>query len=133
MPRLVWLIDDSPANHRAAAATVAGLPAFVLAGFLDGDEAVAAFAACAARTPERLPEVVLMDFYLGDTRGDRVTEALRAVLTPRRVTIVGYSSVASGSQAIVAAGGDAIVRKRIAADGTNPDLRAYLAARAAAD
>jgi hypothetical protein len=34
--------------------------------------------------------------------------------------------VASGSRQIVASGGDLIVRKLTAADGTNPELRTYL-------
>jgi CheY-like chemotaxis protein len=123
---LVWIVDDAPQNHRAAAATIARLPPFALEGFLDGDEAVAEFTARAGRGPADLPRVILMDYYLGSTRGDDVTAALRAVHTPLTPIIVGYSSVASGSRAIVAAGGDLAVRKRIADDGTNPDLRVYL-------
>lgn len=127
MPMLVWLIDDAESNHRAAAATVAELPGIELEGFVDGEDALAEYAARAAHEPQTLPRVVLMDYYMDGLRGDEVTERMRAIhavaFTP---VIVGYSSVASGSRSIVDAGGDAVVRKRIASDGTNPDLRVYL-------
>ncbi|MBN8524963.1 MAG: response regulator [Planctomycetes bacterium] len=127
MPTLVWLIDDAESNHRAAAATIAQLPGFELEGFIDGEDALAAYAQRAAHEPQTLPRIVLMDYYMGGLRGDEVTERMRAIhaiaFSP---VIVGYSSVASGSRSIVEAGGDTVVRKRIAHDGTNPDLRVYL-------
>lgn len=123
---LVWIVDDALSNHRAVGATILRLPEFACEGFTDGDEAVAEFAHRAAHTADRLPRVILMDFYLGGTRGDEVTERIRAVHTPLTPIIVGYSSVSSGSRQIVAAGGDVIVRKHAASDGTNPDLRLYL-------
>ncbi len=123
---LVWIVDDASSNHRTVAATVAEMPEFSHEAFADGDEAVAEFTHRAAHAAERLPRVILMDFYMGDTRGDEVTERIRAVHTPLTPIIVGYSSVASGSRQIVAAGGDLVLRKLTAADGTNPDLRVYL-------
>jgi len=126
VPILVWIVDDAPSNQRAVGATILRLPAFACEGFGDGEEAAAEFAHRAVHAPERLPRVILMDFYLGHVRGDDITERIRAVATPLTPIIVGYSSVSSGSRQIVAAGGDLIVRKHTAADGTNPDLRAYL-------
>lgn len=123
---LVWIVDDAPSNHRVAEATVARLPEFSCEGFLDGDEAVAEFAHRVAQAPARLPRVILMDFYLGGTRGDEVTGRIRAVHTPLTPIIIGYSSVGSGSRQIVEAGGDLVLRKLCARDGTNPDLRVYL-------
>lgn len=127
MPVLVWIIDDAEAHHRAAAATIAELPAFELEGHMDGETALVEYALRAKTAPETLPRIVLMDYYMGDLRGDEVTERMRAIhaiaFSP---VIVGYSSVASGSRSIVAAGGDVVVRKLIAQDGTNPELRVYL-------
>jgi CheY-like chemotaxis protein len=126
MPMLVWIVDDASSNHRAVMATVQRMPEFTCEGFLDGDEAVAEFTHRTRHAADRLPRVILMDFYLGGTRGDDLTERLRAVHTPLTPIIVGYSSVASASRQIVAAGGDLVLRKHTAFDGTNPDLRLYL-------
>ena len=126
LPMLVWIVDDALSNHRAVGATILRLPAFTCEGFTDGDEAVAEFTYRTMHAADRLPRVILMDFYLGGTRGDDITERIRAVHTPLTPIIVGYSSVGSGSRQIVAAGGDVIVRKQTASDGTNPDLRQYL-------
>lgn len=127
MAMLVWIVDDADSNHRAAAATIAALPAFELECFHDGEDALAEYALRAKTAPQTLPRIVLMDYYMGDLRGDEVTERMRAIhaiaFSP---VIVGYSSVASGSRSIVDAGGDVVVRKMVARDGTNPELREYL-------
>ncbi len=126
MPILIWIVDDGPTHHRTVEATVARFPEFACEGFLDGEEAVAEFTRRVAHAPERLPRVILMDFYLGSTRGDEVTAQIRAVHTPLTPIIIGYSSVGSGSRQIVEAGGDLVLRKLCAKDGTNPELRVYL-------
>lgn len=127
MPIRLWLVDDSEPHHAAARATIAGLPAFELESFHEGDAAAAEFEFRARTAPETLPRVVLMDYYLGDGCGDQVTARMRAADPPAfRPVIVGYSTVAERSREIVAAGGDVVVRKRIARDGSNPDLRVYL-------
>ena len=123
---LVWLIDDSEANHQVAARTAAGLSAVDFVGFYTGDEAVAAFAAGQALKAASVPDVVLMDYYLGDERGDQVTAALRAAERRSRPVIVGYSSVESASRVIVAAGANVIVRKHVDGNGINPSLARYL-------
>ena len=125
MPVRLWLVDDTEAHHEVARRTLAGLGRYELESFLTGAEAIAAFARLARGGA--LPAIVLMDFYLGDERGDQVTRALRELEPPNhRAIIVGYSSVADASQRIVAAGGDVIVRKHVATDGSNPTLRAWL-------
>jgi CheY-like chemotaxis protein len=133
VPIRVWLVDDSSDPHQVADRTIAGLSGFELAHFYSGSEAIAAFAQLAGEHPEQLPAVILMDFYLGDERGDAVTVALRC-LEPQRThaTIVGYSSVQSASERIVASGGDVVVRKHRGADGVNPSLRRFLLAVARA-
>ena len=123
---LLWIIDDAPSNHRTVAQTVAGRPEFTWEGFLDGDVAVDEFAQRVAHAPDRLPRVILMDFYLGDCRGDEVTGRIRAVHTPLTPIIIGYSSMPAGSRQIVEAGGDLVLRKHTGADGRNPDLAVYL-------
>ena len=127
---LLWLIDDTADHHRVAAATAALVAGVVFAGFASGRAALTAYARLARPgqpSPRPLPDVVLMDFYLGDERGDAVTKRLRA-LEPasHRPVIIGYSSVRSGSAAIVAAGADLMLPKRSNAAGINPDLLNYL-------
>ena len=122
---LLWLVDDGESNHQAASATVAALPWVRLEHFYTGTEAVEAFTAIEAGGG-RAPDAVLMDFFLDGERGDQVTAELRQAEVRSRPVIIGYSSVASGSAAIVAAGGDLVVRKHADARGVNPSLGHWL-------
>lgn len=127
-PVLLWLVDDSPHHHAVAAATVARVSGVRLAGFLTAHDAIAAFAKAArAKAATAVPDVVLMDFFLGDGHGDQVTRRFRQ-LEPRakRPVIIGYSSVRSGSEAIVAAGGDLVLRKTGDTEHGNPELLEWL-------
>ncbi len=129
MTRRLWLIDDTPHLHVVARATVALVPGWEFTGFLSGAAALAAYSAAETARPPLviLPQVILMDFFLGDDRGDLLTARLRAREAPgHRPVIVGYSSMRSGSEAIVAAGGDVIVVKQQNDRGINPSLMAYL-------
>jgi len=119
----VWIIDDDPGNVAVAAATAAHLGLDGFRGFLSGQAALAAL-----HSGEPRPQVLLMDFFIAGERGDAVTRQWRAAEcgAVRRTLIVGYSSVRWGSEAIVAAGGDTIVRKRRSLDGLNHDLLAFL-------
>jgi CheY-like chemotaxis protein len=126
-PFRIWLIDDSPDHHAVAAETVARRPLWHLSGFLHGSDAIAAFADLADERPDELPDVVLMDFFLGDERGDAVTAELRRLETAaHRPVIIGYSSVASASQHIIASGADLALRKHRDESGVNPTLLRYL-------
>lgn len=121
---LLWLVDDTPSLHVIAEATVQLVDGWNFLGHFTGFEAIAAYESL---PPEALPQVILMDYYLGEDRGDTVTAQLRACGLPtHRPVIIGYSSVRFGSSAIVAAGGDLIVPKRSNAAGINPDLLDYL-------
>jgi len=122
---LLWLIDDGEGNHQAAMATVAQLPWVRLERFYSGAEAVAAFTDIEAQGG-RPPDAVLMDFFLTGERGDQVTADLRQAEVRSRPLIIGYSSVASGSAAIIAAGGDVVVRKHVDDRGINPSLAVWL-------
>lgn len=122
MTRQVWLIDDTPHLHLVARATVRLVPGWDFTGYLTGSEAVEAY-----RDGVCLPQVILMDFFLGDDRGDLLTAHLRAIeQAGHHPVIVGYSSMRSGSEAIVAAGGDVIVVKQQNDAGINPSLLTYL-------
>lgn len=118
----VWIIDDDPSNVATAAATVTHLGLAGFRGFLSGHAALAAIHA-----GEAPPHILLMDFFISGERGDTVTRQWRAIeRSAQRALIVGYSSARMGSEAIVAAGGNAIVRKRRSPDGLNHDLLEWL-------
>jgi CheY-like chemotaxis protein len=125
---LLWLIDDGEANHQAAVTTVASLPWVKLERFYSGHEAISAFSEIEERGG-RAPDAVLMDFFLDGERGDHITAELRRAEVRSRPVIIGYSSVTSGSAAILAAGGDLVVRKHADASGANPSLLAWLRTR----
>ncbi|MBA2479544.1 MAG: hypothetical protein H0V44_02695 [Planctomycetes bacterium] len=123
----LWCIDDSSEHQSTAEATVALMPRFSFAGYIDAEEAIEAYARSARLSLADLPRIVLMDFYLGEVRGDAVTATLRELQpATSRLTIVGYSSVAAGSERIIAAGGDIVVRKHRDGEGRNPSLLRFL-------
>lgn len=124
---LLWLVDDTPQWHAVTARTVACVAGWSLESFHSGHAALLAFHARCEDAARGLPDVVLMDFYLGPLRGDAVTEALRECDTAgHHVTIVGHSSMAHGSELIECAGGDCSVRKHVDGAGLNPSLLAWL-------
>ncbi len=127
----IWLIDDSESNHEAAHNTVASMPWVTLRSFYSGADAVTEFSSIEenAEMKQTAPNAVLMDYYLMGERGDHVTRALRACEKQYRPTIIGYSSVASASEAIVRAGADTIIRKHVNDRGINPSLSAWLKAQ----
>ncbi len=126
----VWLVDDSEDPHHVADHTIATLAGVEIVHFYSGAEALQAFARLASERPSALPAIILMDFYIGDERGDAVTSELRRLETASaRPTIVGYSSMASASERILASGGDVVVRKHRSHDGVNPSLYRFLLAR----
>ena len=67
-----------------------------------------------------------MDYYIAEDRGDRVTAMIRAQFPKLRCCIVGYSTAASGSQAIIQAGGNLALRKHSNQQGINPSLLKWL-------
>jgi CheY-like chemotaxis protein len=128
VPDLVlWLVDDTPDHHATVEATVADLASVRFEGFLVPALAVERYRQLAAGDPQRLPRVVLMDFFLGSGYGNLVTRELRALQPPDApLIIVGYSSMASASKAIVEAGGNLVIRKMRDRTGRNPLLERYL-------
>jgi CheY-like chemotaxis protein len=125
--QIIWLVDDTPQWHTVTGRTVARVSGWQLESFHTGSAAMLAFARMAEHAPATLPTVVLMDFYLGQMRGDAVTEALRELEPPgQHCTIVGHSSMAHGSELIQHAGGDCRIRKHVDERGINPSLLAWL-------
>jgi len=124
---LLWHIDDGQHLLAVSAATAARTASWRFEGFPTGHEALLAYQ---ERPPDQRPDAILMDYYIGDERGDTVTRALRR-LDPRpgRTCIIGHSSVRRASEAILAAGGDLILRKHRDGTGINPDLLAWLEAQ----
>lgn len=121
---LLWHIDDGQHLLAVTAATVDLVDGWCFEGFTTGTAALAAYR---VRPPTDLPDVVLMDFFIGSERGDAVTRQLRRLdRHPHGMVIVGHSSVASGSAAIVAAGGTLALPKHRNGQGINPDLVVYL-------
>lgn len=126
---LLWLIDDTYHHHEVTAATVALMPEVHFRGFMSGEAGIVAFTDAISRS--EAPDVVLMDFFLGDDRGDEVTRRLRTIERTTRCVIIGYSSVSTASQVIVQAGADVILPKRSNDSGINPHLLRWLQARGA--
>jgi len=127
VPRRIWLVDDTPRWHAVTARTLALVPGWRLESFHTAHAAVLAFQHASGGDGANLPQVVLMDFYLGHQRGDDVTETLRE-LEPagHHAIIVGHSSMAHGSELIEMAGGDCRVRKHADGAGINPSLLDWL-------
>lgn len=124
---VIWLIDDTPQWHAVTERTVAMVPGWELASFHTGPAAMMAFEELAEHRPQDLPQVVLMDFYLGQMRGDAVTEVLRdCEPAGYHVTIVGHSSMTHGSALIECAGADCSVRKHADGEGINHALLSWL-------
>lgn len=125
-PRWLWQLDDTEHWHVVTQQTLRHCAPWRSQHFTTGHGLLLALEHCAVT---ELPSVLLMDFYIGNDRGDAVTATVRQHLDERNapaITIVGFSSVSSGSRAIVAAGGDCIVPKHGSLDGGNPDLARFL-------
>jgi hypothetical protein len=126
-PVRLWLIDDTLEHHATARATLAAFPGVDFTGFEDAGEAIDEYRRLVEAGGRDLPRIVLMDFYLGVWRGDAVTRELMRLAPPAApLLVVGYSSVPAGSERILAAGGDIVVRKTRDKGGRNPFLARWL-------
>jgi len=112
----VWVVDDVAAIHAlverslpAGFEAVCDLVSHVCAGDalldlevgLDGD-------------PDRLPDVIFMDFFIGDAYGNEVTKRVRELFAKKGLRgpyIVGHSSSPPASLEIVRSGGDVAIEK----------------------
>ena len=128
---LIWLIDDMDHWQAVTQETLrVGNRAWRFAGFLNAQAGLMAYDHALRSGGAALPQVLLLDFYIGRDRGDAV--ALRAWRDPEkdhqapRSTVVKYSSVLSGSRTICQNGGDVVVRKHNNDAGWNPSLWQWL-------
>ncbi len=124
---LLWHIDDGRHLLAVSEATVLQAASWHFEGFETGREALHVYA---RRPRSERPDAILMDYFIGSERGDTVTRTLRRLdPAPSRSRIIGHSSVRRASEAILQAGGDAILPKHQNAEGINPDLLAWLMAQ----
>ncbi len=113
---VVWVVDDLPANHALVRRSLpAGFEAVCdLVSVGSGEEALLHVEVGLDADPDRLPDVIFMDFFLGDGYGNEVTQKIRAAFGARRLAgpyIVGHSSSPPASLEIVRAGGDVAIEK----------------------
>ena len=123
---IIWSVDDTNHWHEVTERTCALVTGFTLEHFYTGEAAISAFAHVYGT--EAQPHIILMDFYLGSTRGDIVTQSLRGLESHggRHSIIIGHSTAQHGSRAICQAGGDIMVRKHDNEQAFNSSLLGWL-------
>lgn len=123
---LLWLVDDTEHWHAVTRATLAQLDA--PPRFESFHSATAALMCWRDRCANgELPACVLMDFFLGDARGDEVARAFRAEEPDdHHAIIVGHSTVIDCSERIRHVADGVVVRKHAGPAGTNPSLYKWL-------
>ena len=104
-PRRVAIADDSPAFLAAAAAHVAELPGYVLAG--TASTAAQAVALVASSTPD----ILLLDLGLGPQRGMELVRQLKATPAAPAVVALTLFHTPEAAAAVMRAGADALVAK----------------------
>ena len=134
---IFWIVDDVASCHELVRRSLAGvLSSCELHHYFEASEALVELRACLSDPSGYgwLPDLIFMDFYIGEARGDEMTRRVRALFRAaalRGPWIVGHSSVTRCSERIVEAGGDSVARKNPRLD-VSPDIRAMLPDRAAA-
>lgn len=123
MAMRIWLIDDTPVWHQVTRDTLRHWSAHQFQSFHRGSSALHALEHL---TADDLPHIILMDFYIGDERGDEVTKWIRQLHPQAPIRIIGYSTAHSGSLAIIQAGGNDCIRKHHDQRGLNPSLLSWL-------
>ena len=119
----IWLIDDIALWHEVTQRTLKALGTYHFQGFYQATSALMALDHC---QPDEMPNYILMDFFIGEDRGDRVTRHIRELFPELNCTIIGYSTAGSGSRAIVRAGGNEIIPKHQDGKGMNPSLHQWI-------
>jgi len=113
---VVWVIDDVDANHALVRRSLPeGFESVCeLVSHSSAEEALLHVEIGLDADPERLPDVIFMDFFLGDAYGNDVTKKIRDAFAARALAgpfIVGHSSSPPASYEIVRAGGDVAIEK----------------------
>ena len=119
----IWLIDDIAHWHEVTQRTLDLWGPHSFQGFYQVSSILMALD---HTTGDALPEMILMDYFIDANRGDVVTRQIRTSFPEHDYAIIGYSTAASGSRAIVRAGGNASVAKHHDERGINPSLLQWL-------
>jgi len=112
---IIWVIDDQRANHELVARSLPD-SGYQLVHYLAGRDALLELEVYLAEEggQERLPDLVFMDYFIGDCDGGWLTAELRQRFADAKLQgplIVGHSSVVAASRNILSKGGDIIMRK----------------------
>lgn len=114
---VIWVIDDDPANHRLVERS---LPpndgSYELVHYNSGEDAITELEVFLAEFEgaPHLPDIIFMDYYLGETNGGQVTVSIRQLFDEYRFQgpyIIGHSSMFSCSEVIKTLGGDIAITK----------------------
>ncbi len=113
---VVWIVDDVAAVHALVRRSLpTGFEEVCdLVSHVCGGDALLDLEIGLDADPERLPDVIFMDFFLGDTYGNEVTKKVRELFAAKGLRgpyIVGHSSSPPASLEIVRAGGDVAIEK----------------------
>lgn len=113
---ILWVVDDLEANHALVRRSMpAGFEAVCeLVSHSSAEDALLHVEVGLDADPERLPDVIFMDFFLGDAYGNEVTKEIRKRFQAHKLAgpfIVGHSSAPPASLEIVKCGGDVAIEK----------------------
>ncbi len=126
----VWVLDDNPANLRMIERSFPAAVGTALEvwSFVDAEDFLATFDALCRTDPGRLPDFILLDFFLGRMYGSQVLDHL--LTTYRRepippAVIVAHSSMAEVSDSLVQAGADFALPKQKGGETSPPITKAF--------
>ena len=113
---VLWVVDDVEANHALVRRSLPqGFEAVCdLVGHGSASDALLDIEVGLDADPERLPDVIFMDFFLGDSYGNEVTKKIREEFAKKKLQgpfIVDHSSAPPASLEIVKCGGDVAIEK----------------------
>jgi CheY-like chemotaxis protein len=113
----VWVLDDNPANlgmiERSFPEAVRA--ALEVRSFVDAGDFLAAFDALCRADAGRLPDFILLDYFLGRMYGSQVLDHLLSTYRREPVhpaVIIAHSSMAPVSESLVQAGADFALPKQ---------------------
>jgi CheY-like chemotaxis protein len=126
----VWVLDDNPANlgmieRRLPQAVRASLE---VRSFVEAEEFLGTFDALCRADAGRLPDFILLDYFLGRMYGSQVLDHLLS--TYRRgpvhpAVIIAHSSMAPVSESLVHAGADFALPKQKGGQTSPPIAEAF--------
>ncbi len=126
----IWVIDDNPANlqmieHSFPEAVRAALE---VRSFVDAEDFLATFDALCRTDTARLPDFILLDYFLGRMYGSQVLDHLltsyrREPIPP--AVIIAHSSMAQVSDSLVQAGADFALPKQKGGEFSPPIAEAF--------